>query len=42
MFYKSLGDEYEQCLYQAEDAELSLWTERVLFAVIIEAVFAES
>ncbi len=33
---------YEQRLYQAEDAELSLWTERVLFAQTIEAVFAES
>lgn len=33
--------EFEQRLYQAEDVELSLWTERVLFAQTIEAVFAE-
>ena len=33
--------EYEQCLLQAEEAELTLWTERVLFAETIEAVFAE-
>ena len=33
--------EYEQRLLQAEEAELTLWTERVLFAETIEAVFAE-
>ena len=32
--------EYEQRLFQANDAELDLWTERVLFADSIEAVFA--
>lgn len=31
--------EYEQRLHQAKDAELSLWTERVLFAESVEAVF---
>ncbi len=31
---------YEQRLFQANDAELNLWTERVLFAETIEAVFA--
>ena len=33
--------EYEQRLFQASDAELNLWTERVLFADSIEAVFAQ-
>ena len=33
--------EYEQCLFQANEAELNRWTERVLFAESIEAVFAE-
>ena len=33
--------EYEQRLFQANDAELNLWTERVLFAETIEAVFAK-
>ena len=33
--------EYEQRLFQASDAELNLWTERVLFAESIDAVFAE-
>lgn len=33
--------EYEQRLFQASDVELNLWTERVLFADSIEAVFAE-
>ena len=33
--------EYEQHLLQAEEAELTLWTERVLFAETIDAVFAE-
>lgn len=33
--------EYEQRLFQANDAELNLWTERVLFAESIDAVFAE-
>ncbi len=33
--------EYEQRLLQAEEAELTLWTERVLFAERIEAVFAD-
>ena len=33
--------EYEQRLFQANAAELNLWTERVLFAESIDAVFAE-
>ena len=33
--------EYEQRLFQANDAELNLWTERVLFAESIDAVFAK-
>lgn len=33
--------EYEQRLFQANEAELNLWTERVLFAESIEAVFAD-
>ena len=33
--------EYEQRLLAAEEAELTLWTERVLFADSIEAVFAQ-
>ena len=33
--------EYEQRLLEAEEAELTLWTERVLFAETIDAVFAE-
>ncbi len=33
--------EYEQRLLQAEEAELTLWTERVLFAETIAAVFEE-
>ncbi len=33
--------EYEQRLLQAEEAELTLWTERVLFAETIDAVFAK-
>ncbi|HUH56977.1 MAG TPA: hypothetical protein VL020_00465 [Pseudomonadales bacterium] len=33
--------EYEQRLFDADNAELNLWTERVLFAESIEAVFAE-
>ena len=32
--------EYEQRLLQAQEAELTLWTERVLFAESIDAVFA--
>jgi len=33
--------DYEQRLLQANAAELNLWTERVLFAETIDAVFAE-
>ena len=33
--------EYEQRLLQAEEAELTLWTERVLFAETINAVFVK-
>ena len=33
--------EYEQRLFQANATELNLWTERVLFAESIDAVFAE-
>ncbi|HHX33963.1 MAG TPA: hypothetical protein GX719_01645, partial [Gammaproteobacteria bacterium] len=33
--------EYEQRLLQAEETELMLWTERVLFAETLEAVFAQ-
>ncbi len=33
--------EYEQLLLQAEEAELTLWTERVLFAERIKDVFAQ-
>ena len=33
--------EYEQRLLQAEEAELTLWTERVLFADSIDGVFAD-
>lgn len=33
--------EYEQRVLQAEEADLTLWTERVLFAQTIETVFAE-
>lgn len=33
--------DYEQRLLQANAAELNLWTERVLFAESIDAVFAE-
>ena len=33
--------EYEQRLLQAEEAELTLWTEHVLFAETIDAVFVK-
>ena len=33
--------EYEQRLFQANDAELNLWTERVLCAETMDAVFAK-
>ncbi|NLJ13351.1 MAG: hypothetical protein GX373_10110, partial [Gammaproteobacteria bacterium] len=35
------ASEYQQRLLQAEEAELTLWTERVLFAETIDAVFAK-
>ncbi|WBE25782.1 hypothetical protein [Denitrificimonas caeni] len=38
--FNQQAQEYEQRLFQASDAELDLWTERVLFAETIEAVFA--
>ena len=39
--FSQQAHEYEQRLFQASDAELDLWTERVLFAETIEAVFAQ-
>ena len=39
--FNEQANQYEQRLFQANDAELSLWTERVLFANTIEAVFTE-
>lgn len=36
-----LADEYEQRVLQAEESELNLWTERVLFAESVEMVFAQ-
>ena len=39
--FNQQAQEYEQRLFQASDVELNLWTERVLFADSIEAVFAE-
>ncbi len=38
--FNQQAQEYEQRLFQASDAELDLWTERVLFAETIDAVFA--
>jgi predicted transposase/invertase (TIGR01784 family) len=38
--FGDLADEYEARLKQADAAELDLWTERVLFADSVEAVFA--
>lgn len=37
--FGALADEYEQRVLQAEEPELNLWTERVLFAESVEAVF---
>ena len=39
--FSECAAEYEQRLFQANEAELNRWTERVLFAESIEAVFAE-
>ena len=38
--FKDQAAVYEQRLFDAEPAELNLWTERVLFAESIDAVFA--
>lgn len=39
--FGALADEYELRVLQAEESELNLWTERVLFAESVEMVFTQ-